>query len=330
MAVIVGVVGWTVVKPDKLVRIIFPYIRRSGDSTVVFGHILQENHVKKLFWFVLLIVFSTTWIVFTNILIQYSGNDNPYAGSSIKLQCFLKHNDCFAINLNFAAALGQAASALAFAWLIMATLTWAKLNWDEIKNGLRLVEFKFCCSMAIKIFCSKTIMCGAIVVVFAIVTSVITALTIISYCGYTYFATFVQILLICLILLSTLVIFCDKNIKKKPKTLKDYFKEKFTEPPNNRIKRTLINEMAKLEFKRFLAHAGYNIESDEEMIQTAYDEINQLYTEPDEQEQDTEPATDDLPNETTNHRTGARFPRMCFLPCCCYKAKTIAETMSHA
>ena len=328
IAVIVGSVGKKALEPDKLVRIIFPYIRRSGDSTVVFGYILREDHVKKLFWFVLLIIFSITWIFFTNILIQYSGNNNPYADSSIEVGCFFDKNksradlsqverfhknksranlsqveqlegkiDCFAINFNIAAAMSQAASMLALGWLVVSIPTWAKLNADKIKDIIKdwWRELKNCCpKVRNACCCTVTELDHCKIFVVFIVCIIIFFVFVLSFVfKYEYIATLIQLLLIIIILLSTIFIVLDTNIKKEPKTLEDYCKENLKEPPKDGIKKNLLIEMAILEFKKLLASRYINnIESDEEMaeiINTAYEEIKKLPVKSEEEEQSTAP-----------------------------------------
>ena len=163
IGVIVGLVGCCVIKPGKLVRIIYPYIRRNGKNTVVFGFILGKWHVYGFFWGVIWIIYQVTVTFCTNILIIYA-NNNPYSATSVELECFYDNGSiaeltaierlelnkniiCFAINYNIAGAMGQATSALAMGWIITSVLTWIilKLNYKitkRIKNTKKLECYK--------------------------------------------------------------------------------------------------------------------------------------------------------------------------------------------
>ena len=130
-AVIAGLVGWYVLKPDKMVRIMFPYIRRNSNNTVMFGFILKEYQIYGLFWGVIGIIYQVILTFWLNILIY----KNSFSDASVELQCFYcnstiaeltvverleldKDITCYAINYNIAGAMGQATGALALGWVI--------------------------------------------------------------------------------------------------------------------------------------------------------------------------------------------------------------------
>ena len=157
IAVAVGLVGHCILKRDKLVRIVFPYIRKRGNDNVMFGYIISKRVMTYgLFLTTLTIVFQTVLVFLSNILIGYPLNDKPYA-KSMELDCYYLMNYslveeyskavltileleevwCFAINFNIAAASGQATGALALSWLIVSVETWILLNVNnKIKNPL--------------------------------------------------------------------------------------------------------------------------------------------------------------------------------------------------
>ena len=135
-----------VLTSDKLVRIIFPYIKRNGNNTVIFGFVFKYPiHVPVLFWGVHLIIIQVILIFWYNILIIYKNNNNPFSVTSVELQCFYDNDTiaeltaierqeldedihCFAINFNTSGAMDQATGALAFGWIVTTILTWVVLN----------------------------------------------------------------------------------------------------------------------------------------------------------------------------------------------------------
>lgn len=140
LAVITGVVGYCILTPGKLVRIMFPYIKRKGNDTVMFEYILSETKIISLFYIAVNIMFYCTLIFFSNIFIAYRGNNNPYEAYSTELYCFYDNDtlvelnhwermelqepmQCYAINFNISGAMGQVTGALALAWIIAAIIT---------------------------------------------------------------------------------------------------------------------------------------------------------------------------------------------------------------
>ena len=159
--VIVGLVGYHILKPDKLLRIVFPYIKRKGNRTAVkgnntavenemFGSNLSKGAITLLFFMALKIIFYSIWIFFSDTFAIYEGYNNPY---SIKLNCFYDNGTlvelsslkqtmepvwCYAINTNIAKAAGLATGALAVAWLIASIETWIIIKVKKyigVKNG---------------------------------------------------------------------------------------------------------------------------------------------------------------------------------------------------
>lgn len=132
--------------PNKLVRLIFPYIKRKDDNNVMFGFILTKYHNWVLLWVAIEVVFYTIWTFWFNIIITYSNNNNPHAVYSYEINCFYLSNyskvelstaerltleetiKCFAINSNIAGAMSQATGILAFTWILVAILTWTMLK----------------------------------------------------------------------------------------------------------------------------------------------------------------------------------------------------------
>lgn len=176
--VIIGLVGYYILKPDKLVRILFPYIKREGttanegNNTAVesemFGRNLSDNGITVHFFMAIRIIFYTLWIFFSNTFIIYEGYNNPY---NIELNCFydngtlveLSHWEqmmepvwCYVINTNIAWAAGLATGALAVAWLVAAIETWIivkiKKKRDKSKNLNEENKIKGCKAYFCKVY----------------------------------------------------------------------------------------------------------------------------------------------------------------------------------
>lgn len=175
--VIVGLAGHCLLKPGKMVRTIFPYIKRNdtaeqsnnSDTDVhvkskMFGLKLSNDAITLLFFMALRMIFYSIWIFFSKIFIIDKGYNNPY---SIVLNCFYDNGTlveispleqititdpvwCYAINTNIAGAAGQATGALAMAWLISSTETWIiikiklKFKKTEISNEKNKIKAYIC------------------------------------------------------------------------------------------------------------------------------------------------------------------------------------------
>lgn len=89
-----AVAGFCILTPGKVVRIIFPYIKRDGENTVVFGFILSKDILRKIFWFmVLTIAYDTTNIFWTSFFVKVSHRYNP-----LEYDCYILDNESATIN----------------------------------------------------------------------------------------------------------------------------------------------------------------------------------------------------------------------------------------
>lgn len=241
--VIVLLVGWYVIKPDKMVRIIFPFIRKKGINTVVFGFILTKRHINGLFSAMFMIIGAVIWTFCGNILIFYKNKNNLFSATSIVLQCFNdtitnltaierpeleEDTTCYAINFNIAGAMGQATGALAFGWAMTAILTWIILNVNyKIKQHTYTKN-----NDDIKMFYKWLLFISLFTIILRTIVAV--SLIIIGlYCykydcslDYTYYIIRPENELIFEILIATQYTF-DVNIKKEPKSLEEHCRELF-------------------------------------------------------------------------------------------------------
>ena len=148
-----------VIEPDKIVRIIFPYIKRNGNNIVFCGFVLNNYPIYGIFWGVCWIIGEVTYVLCADILITYKNNNNPFSATSIELHCFYDNDTtveltaierqeldedicCLAINFNIAGAAG----ALALRWIIMSVLAWVVLNVNyTIIQHIKKCKGKFEC-----------------------------------------------------------------------------------------------------------------------------------------------------------------------------------------
>ena len=187
LAVIVGLLCLCKMKPDKMVRMIFPYIRRNGNNTVMFGYILQKQQIIELFLQVCIIISQVILTFFANILITYTNNNNLFSATSIELQCSYDNGTivnltaiktlkldkdilCIAINFNIAGAMGQATGALALGWIITSIASWIILyvNYCIIQHCIKNNERKLKCYQ-----CSLCIILVIIILAIAIILCII-------------------------------------------------------------------------------------------------------------------------------------------------------------
>ena len=134
---------------DKLVRFIFPYVKRKGGDNVVFGFKLDEYHILTLLWVAIEVVHYVIWAFWFNIILIYPNNSNPHDAYSYELNCYyLNYTEielstaerlttkeaikCIGFNSNIAGAMSQVTGILAFTWILASILT------------LILLKFKHC------------------------------------------------------------------------------------------------------------------------------------------------------------------------------------------
>ena len=284
--VIVLLVGCCVLRPDKLVRIIFPYIRRNGNNTVVFGFILTTRHIRGLFVGVCSIIVQVTWTFCANILIIYTNNNNLFSATSIELKCFYANDTianltaierlqleknifCFAINYNIAGAMGQATGTLALGWVVASILTWIALNVNycivqRIKNSKK--KFR-CYELFLLIIITLTIIASGSIIV------------IVLYFNAQLFLYHIkpENATIIIILIAVVYIIHNPDIRKEPKSLEEHCREtmeaqaeKLKEMPDEEVtyKRAIIN-IAKLEYQRLLVKEVVEKRNDEDAMKRA-------------------------------------------------------------
>lgn len=137
-----AVAGRAAIKEAKAVRTIFPFIKKHGNNTVMFGFIVTKVYIYILFVVMLFIVALTMSIFFTYVAIQRTNTYNPFDNSTdcfhedgapvewtIDQAVMLDENiECFTWGPNVAGAIGQATAILLFSWTFISVMTWIILN----------------------------------------------------------------------------------------------------------------------------------------------------------------------------------------------------------
>ena len=279
------IVGCTCYPQDKMLRIVFPYIRKSGNHNVIYGFIIPN--IRFHFYHVVGIVAITLLDALFNALIITSNTHNPYDGldcfgyckngSIIKLESEeqakmdnVTHIRCYGWNTDIAGGIGHAGAILTLAWVFISITLWVKLNlYYKARNS---AKNKICFIKALGYF-------GYIILfLFQFFLIVCTLGAIIGSCVSVIWYNlplkeFLEIGLISTILLSGLFVFPGQ---KKAKTLEDCckeavennkrrqeediekIKERLTERvQGHQIQVDLLLEMAKLECKKALADIYY-------------------------------------------------------------------------
>ena len=332
--VITGVIvlllaGCRIIKPDKVARIMFPYIRRNGNNTVVFGFIFTKCQAIGFFMSVIVItgIYEVIWVFCTNIFIRYTNNNNPFSATSIELHCFYRNSTiaqltaierleteediiCYAINYNIAGAMGQATGALAFGWIVTSIVIWVALNMNNsiiqcIKNSKKSQQkFKF-------YECFLCFIMLTIVLVYIIVSFIIIG---IYYDKQLYYYLFKPENMLILVAFAVVPYILDTNIKKEPKSLEECSREtmKVYQKELKRVtirrgyersthlkekKRLILSEMAEHECKRLIAYeTAVDVNDSKEIkniVLTAYNNILGYYNRDREEEEELTTVTED-------------------------------------
>lgn len=146
---------------DKLVRFIFPYVKRKGGNNVVFGFKLDEYHILTLLWVAIEVVYYVIWAFWFNIILIYPNNSNPHDAYSYELNCYyLNYTEielstaerlttkeaikCIGFNSNIAGAMSQVTGILGFTWILVSILTWILLNVKHCVINIKHYVMKKC------------------------------------------------------------------------------------------------------------------------------------------------------------------------------------------
>ena len=282
--------------PDKMMRIIFPYIRKSGNHNVIYGFIIPN--IKLHFYYMVYIVALTLLDMLFNAVITTSNRYNPYddldcfgyckKGSIIKVESEEQAEmdnvtdiRCYGWNTDIAGGIGHAAALLTLSWVFVSIALWVKLNlFHKAKNGIK--NGPTCFKKALG-WCGRVIL--ILVQVFLIVCTIG---AIIGSCVSVIknnlpIKEFLEIGLISSILLSGLFV---SPGQKKAKTLADCCKEAVEDNKgqkedalnsikirlkervqDHQIQVDLLVELAELECKKALADIYYyGIEQEKDTV----------------------------------------------------------------
>ena len=146
----VGLAGCHALEPNKLVRIMFPFLKKKPSGhTYMFSQFELSSADKKLCYFMMLqVVFQTTFI-FLSAFVKTSYTYNPYDDidcyffsnlskvevspqEALKLE---EHIQCFTWQFNIGGAVGQATGTLAFTWLVSSVMIWIFVHLNHNYNS---------------------------------------------------------------------------------------------------------------------------------------------------------------------------------------------------
>ena len=312
VAVTVGLVGCCILKPDKLVRIVFPYIKRKGNDNVMFGYIISKRVMTYgLFITTLTIVFQTVLVFLSNIFTEYPLNDNPYTAKSIEFDCYYLMNYslveeyskavlimlepvwCFAINFNITAANGQATGALALSWLIVSVETWILLNVNnKIKKYSKNVKLSYCHWFIAIVTIGSAGVIAAIFIAFFFYHE-----------QWVYFLFQPENGLFILISWASLLIMDTDNVRE-PKTYEEYCRERVIQE-DGELTQSILKEIIGHECKRLLASKTITNTNEEEMKRIVMNTFNDIISQEKEEEEhiDTPTEHENTPTEHENTPT---------------------------
>lgn len=214
-------------KPDKLVRIIFPYIKRHGNHTVMFGFIIKEPYIWILIVIMLINIYFTMAIFFVHVVIVQSNTYNPFddfdcfnsthdhINMNVEDAWILKqsgeHVECYAWTLNIAGAVGQATATLLFSYAVVSVTTWLILKiYYKLHNRYNNKKIKlYFIVIIVQIF-------------IYIIPGLLTAATAVMYsCRIiSSLLSFMEALAFCLILWASSLVCCFL-VEKEPDNLED-------------------------------------------------------------------------------------------------------------
>uniref|UniRef100_A0A1X7SMB4 Uncharacterized protein n=1 Tax=Amphimedon queenslandica TaxID=400682 RepID=A0A1X7SMB4_AMPQE len=160
MAIIVAIAGCVCLKPDEMLRKVFPYIKKSGSQIVIFDCLIDRFSVKFLYFYLTHVVTITLADILFNALVTTSSMYNPYDG----LDCLgLLYNGtiieltseeqaemdevisilCVGWNLNFAVAIGHTVAVLTLSWILVSIVLWIKINLCTVAATMGAIMFFF-------------------------------------------------------------------------------------------------------------------------------------------------------------------------------------------
>ena len=208
----VGLAGCHALEPNKLVRIMFPFLKKKPSGhTYMFSNFELSSADKKLCYFMMLqVVFQTTFI-FLSAFVKTSYTYNPYDDidcyffsnlskvevspqEALKLE---EHIQCFTWQFNIGGAVGQATGTLAFTWLVSSVMIWIFVHLNHnasYKESNCKRKYYFFLAAVIRIT----------IIAFAVILMIITV--IFTHKGWISFLSAIEIGAFCFLVVSFAVI----------------------------------------------------------------------------------------------------------------------------
>ena len=142
---------------EKFLRMVFPYIKKSGNHNVIFGFIISKESIIALYFYTSYVILLILLDISVN-MITFTYQYNPYDG----LECFgvdgnnsrIRVNTeseavnvtrlvCMGWNTDIGGAVGHAGGVLTLSWILASIVLWVKLNLSymairKLKNKRKL------------------------------------------------------------------------------------------------------------------------------------------------------------------------------------------------
>ena len=293
IALLVAIAGCTVLKPQRLLKIVFPYIKISGSNIVIFDFVIPNISIFLHYIYVIYVVQEILFVALFNTFFTSSDTYNPYDG----LDCIAYYNNgsqtklvsekevdqelenvarirCLGLKFDITRGIGHAAAIVTLSWIYASIVLWVKLNlYYKLKNS----KNQKCSQIGLLTIhlIQVTIFLGSLAA-FPISVFQLNEILLPD--------QILDIGLVCTILISGLPVFPSH---KKPKSLAEYCKEvvednKWSEEGalveikndhGHQVDVDALVELAKSECQEALAKNNLNEAEMNIIVQVAYDRI---------------------------------------------------------
>ena len=179
LAIVVAIVGCTCLTPEKIMRIVFPYITKSGNHNVIYGFIIPKTSIVFHFFYMIFVVGYILFLILFNSFLTVSTEYNP----DDRLDCFTLYNGsllevvseeqaemdnvtsivCAGWKLDIGEGVGHIGGILTLSWVFVSIWLWIRLNlyhkaYNYRINGKRALGG--CCTVVLYLFDLIFILCN--------------------------------------------------------------------------------------------------------------------------------------------------------------------------
>ena len=163
LAIVVAIAGCKCLTPEKVLRIVFPYITKSGNHNVIYGFVIPKKYIWFHFIHMTNALACILFVILFNSFITFSNKYNPYDG----LDCVAFDNNgsilevvseeqaemdnvtrivCFGLKWDIGEGVGYIGGILALSWVSVSIWLWIRLNlYYKANNCLINGKRALCC-----------------------------------------------------------------------------------------------------------------------------------------------------------------------------------------